>query len=226
MKQHPHRTLGAVTIGAAALSLLGLLVGLSAASYDFEAFSSSESYIALGADAAPLVAAGLWLTVFGSYLLVLPAVAQLWRRHRDENAPVADLAMAAGAAYIVLGAAGGAVLASVHPDLLRLWSAAAPEAQSELLVRFDLVRRIAEDGLQGVVQNVAGATFFLGAARLMRPSSRGAAALASVIGSALVLSTVGTLADVEMLRLVGLTGTVLLAPVWWASLGVHFLRRR
>lgn len=218
--------IGVVTVLAGVLSLSSLVVGLSAAGYDVEAFSDVETYIALGSDAAAPVQWGLWLSMFGSYLLLVPVALHLWRRQRSRATSTADLAVVAGVAYILLGAAGAGILAATHPHMLREYASADGTGAARVLADFDLVRRIAEDGLQGVVQNTAGAVWFLGMGALLRRTRRLLGTLAVVVGLALVLNAVAILLDVEALRTIGLAGNVLLAPVWAIATGVWLLRSR
>ena len=218
-----HLTIGVVTIVTGVTSLASLVVGLAAADYDFEAFSEASTFITLGAGAADPVQWGLWLSMFGSYLLMVPAAVYLFRWLRSDAPTVADVSTIGAGFYILLGAAGASILASTLPDLMEQYSRA-DALGAELLRDFDLVRRIAEDGLQGVVQNVAGATWFLGMGFLLRRHRNGLGILAVVIGAALLVNTAGILLDVEVLRLIGLTGNVLLAPAWSVGLGVSLLR--
>lgn len=220
------RAVGVVTIAAGLLSLASLVVGLAGAGYDFEAFSEADTFIALGADAARPTRWGLWLSMFGSYLLMVPIALHLLRRLRDDDAATADLATVGAAFYILLGAAAAGVLASTLPDLMQRYAEADAALQSDLLADFDLTRRIAEDGLQGVVQNVAGATWFLGIGALLRRHHRGLGWLAVVVGAALAINALAIIVDLEAVRSIGLAGTVLLAPVWAIGMGGSLLRAR
>jgi hypothetical protein len=218
------RAIAVVTIAAGVTSLASLIVGLSGADFDFEAVSESATFIALGTDAVAPVRWGLWLSMFGSYLLLVPVALLLLRWLRQDDPVVADLATVAAGFYILLGAAGASVLASTLPDLIQRYADADAAMRAGLLNDFDLARRIAEDGLQGVVQNVAGAAWFLGMGSLLvrhRPAL-GAAAIA--VGAFLVVNAVGIMVDVEPLRFIGLTGNVLLAPAWAIGMGTSLLR--
>ena len=224
-EQVPHRRATAVvTIAAGVTSLASLIVGLSGADFDFEAVSEAATFIALGTDAVAPVRWGLWLSMFGSYLLLVPVALFLLGWLRQDDPVVADLATVAAGFYILLGAAGASVLASTLPDLIQRYADADAAMRAGLLNDFDLARRIAEDGLQGVVQNVAGAAWFLGMGSLLvrhRPAL-GAAAIA--VGAFLVVNAVGIMVDVEALRFIGLTGNVLLAPAWAIGMGISLLR--
>jgi hypothetical protein len=219
-----HGSIGIVTIVAGVTSLASLVVGLAGADFDFEAFSEASTFIALGADAAEPVRWGLWLSMFGSYLLLVPIAVHLFHWLRPGNPRVADMSTIGAGFYILLGAAGASILASTLPSLMEQYSRADAVVGAELLRDFDLARRIAEDGLQGVVQNVAGATWFLGIGSLLRRHRRGVGVLAILVGAALVVNAAGILVDVEVLRFIGLTGNVLLAPAWAIGLGASLLR--
>jgi len=217
------RATGVVTIAAGVMSLSGLVVGLSGGAFDFEAFSEAATFVALGAEAVEPVRWGLWLTVFG-YLLLLPVALLLLRWLRQDDPVVADLSTVAAGFYILLGAAAAGVLASTLPDLIQRYADAEAAMRAGLLDDFDLARRIGEDGLQGVVQNVSGAAWFLGIGSLLRRQRPVLGAAAIAVGAFLVINTVGIMVDVEVLRFIGLTGTVFLAPTWAVGMGTSLLR--
>jgi hypothetical protein len=218
------RATAVVTIAAGVTSLASLIVGLSGADFDFEAVSEAATFIALGTDAVAPVRWGLWLSMFGSYLLLVPVALLLLRWLRQDDPVVADLATVAAGFYILLGAAAASVLASTLPDLIQRYADADAAMRAGLLNDFDLARRIAEDGLQGVVQNVAGAAWFLGMGSLLRRHRPVLGAAAIAVGAFLVVNAVGIMVDVEALRFIGLTGTVLLAPAWAIGMGTWLLR--
>jgi hypothetical protein len=218
------RAIAVVTIAAGVMSLASLIVGLSGADFDFEAVSESATFIALGPDAVAPVRWGLWLSMFGSYLLLVPVALLLLRWLRQDDPVVADLATVAAGFYILLGAAGASVLASTLPDLIQRYADADAAMRAGLLNDFDLTRRIAEDGLQGVVQNVAGAAWFLGMGSLLRRHRPALGAAAIAVGAFLVVNAAGIMVDVEALRFIGLTGNVLLAPAWAIGMGTWLLR--
>jgi hypothetical protein len=213
-----------VTIAAGVTSLASLVVGLSGADFDFQAVSEADTFIALGPDAVAPVRWGLWLSMFGSYLLLVPVALLLLRWLRQDDPVVADLATVAAGFYILLGAAGASVLASTLPDLIQRYADADAAMRAGLLNDFDLARRIAEDGLQGVVQNVAGAAWFLGMGSLLRRHRPALGAAAIAVGAFLVVNAAGIMVDVEALRFIGLTGNVLLAPAWAIGMGTSLLR--
>jgi hypothetical protein len=210
-------------LAAGPVALLGLVLGLRLADYDAEAFRDPDFVLGLGADAAGPLRASFLLVMLGSYLLVVPLALWLSTRLGSGGDWRWRLTTVAGLAYLGLGAAGSCVLAAVWPDLVR--QAADGADRDTLVVAFRTGTRIAEDGLQGAMQNLAGAVWWAGLGIALRRAGRSGLAwftLVLAVGSA--LNTAGALLSVEALTLVGLTLTVLLAPVWAVAVGVAALR--
>jgi hypothetical protein len=92
---------------------------------------------------------------------------------------------------------------------------------------FVTATRIAEDGLQGAVQNLAGGVWWmLVGLRLRSAGHRKLGWLTLVLGVASTVNALGSLLAAEALTLPGLTLTVLLAPVWSVAVGVTLVRDR
>lgn len=214
------RLAGILALVAAPLSWLSLAIGLLAVGGDFDTFGDPARLLALGEPGATQIQWSYWLSMFGSYLLLLPLV--LWLHHGlERRGPLfARWYALCGVGYLVLGAAGAAILASAWPFLIRAYPAADPAAQAQLplLVRFSTA--LAEGGLQGLIQNLAGAVWWLGLGLLLWPARRPFAGLSLAIGGALALTALGGLLHVEALTALGLVATLLLVPGWaiWAGL--------
>lgn len=218
------RAAAACALLAGPLAVAGLLMGLQLADYDAEAFRDPEFVLGLGADAAGPLRASFLLVMLGSYLLVVPLALWLAARLGPDGDWRWRLTTVSGLAYLGLGAAGSCILAAVWPDLVRQQAAGDADPET-LVVAFRTATRIAEDGLQGAMQNLAGAVWWTGIGVALRGIGRrrlGLLTLVLAAGSA--LNTLGSLLSVDALTLVGLTVTVLLAPVWAVALGVVALR--
>lgn len=213
------RVAGALAVLAAPVAAAGLVLGLAQTDFDPEAYRDPEQVLALGRAAADGLRASLLLVAFGSYLLLVPLALLLARRHGRAGL-LDDLGRLGGPLYLLLGALGSVALAAAWPDLMR--QAADGVDRDTLVVSYRTATRLAEDGLQGVVQNVAGAVWFAWLAR--RVPGRPAAGIAAVVSGSLVLTTLGGVLGVDALTTVGLSLTVLLVPVWALVSGLRLLR--
>ncbi|MCA9994521.1 MAG: DUF4386 family protein [Anaerolineales bacterium] len=209
---------------AGVCALLSLVVGLAGVNYDFDVFSDSSSLIAAGATAARFIRWSYWLNMVGNYLFMLPLALLLYQWTKPAQPEYARLFTACGFIYILLGAAGSAILAATWPVLMERYAGETAVNQPILAANFLLVTAIAEGGLHGVVQNLAGSVWFGGMGSLLRSKRRGLGVFAVVIGVFLLLNTLGNLFNVEALSLVGLMANIVLGPVWTIWFGVVLLK--
>jgi hypothetical protein len=195
-------------------------VGLAGVNYDFEVFSDPSSLIASGAVAAVFIRWSFWLNMLGNYLLLIPLALLLHQWLKTVHDSYALLFTASGLLYLALGATGSAILAAAWPFLIEQYEIASVASQPFLVIQFQVVNAIAETGLHGVIQNFAGAVWFLGVGSLLRVKRRGIGIGAMVIGVFLVLNTLGNMFNIEALSLLGLTANILLGPLWSIWVGV------
>jgi hypothetical protein len=219
-----HRWVGWLAIAAGPTTLAGLLLGISLVDWDAEAYRDPAVVLALGSHDAGVLRVSYLLTALGSYVMLVPLL--LWLRDRlaDADRVRAGTATVAGLAYLGLGAAGACVLAAAIPELIRLY--AEPGADHKLLqVAWHTANRIGEDGLQGMVQNLAGAAWWLLVGGRLRRISTGLGAFTLLLGVASAVNAVGSVFEADALQVPGLTITVLGAPIWSVLLGWWVLRQ-
>jgi len=220
------RVAGLLALVAGPLSLASLVVGVSVVDFNFDAFTDPAAMLSLNAAAARLIRWSYWLSMFGSYLFLVPLA--LWL---DHTLPTTSRVMLrsftlCGLGYLALGAAGAAILAAVWPTLMMLAPTLPAEQQSALQLLFVTVTAIAEDGLQGLLQNVLGSIWFIGVGSLLWHQRRFLGGFTCLIGFALALTTLATLFDSESLGLLGLIATLLLVPAWSVWVSIVALRTR
>lgn len=218
------RTTGILAILAGLLALLSLVVGLAGVSYDFEVFSDTSSLVAAGSAAASFIRWSYWMNMLGNYLLLVPLALLLHQWLQSTSRSYSLLFTASGLLYLGLGAMGSAILAAAWPFLIEQYATAPAAQQSFLILAFQVVNAIAEEGLHGVLQNAAGAIWFLGMGTLLRPKRSGLGLFAVAIGIFLVLNTLGNIFAIEALSLVGLTANILLGPLWSIWIGLWLVQ--
>lgn len=215
---------GELAIVAGVFAFLSLIVGLMGVNWDFEVFSDPTTLIASGTRAAGFIKWSHWLNMLGNYFLLFPLALILYRWLKPNNELSAQIFTASGLVYMLLGAAGAAILAAARPYLIDQYAQATAAQQGLLILDFQLVNAIAEAGLQGVLQNLAGAIWFAGMGFLLRQKKSGLAVFAIAIGIFLLLNTIGNMFNVEALSLIGLTANILLGPVWSILIGIAVMR--
>lgn len=213
------------TLLSAPLAWGSLIVGLSGVGYDFEVFSDANLLIKAGEGAAALIRWSLLMNLFGNYLLLIPLVIFLWYSLRSEDPLYTSLYSVAGFIYVLCGALGASILSALWPKLMLEYAQAGAAQQETLLLAFTTVTGIAQDGIQGVVQNIPAAIWFCGIGLLIRSKWRWLGYGTIVLGLFLLLNGLGTIFNVEALTLIGLTANVLLAPLWALGMGLVLLKR-
>jgi hypothetical protein len=202
------------------------VLGLAIVKFDAETFRDPDVVLALGPEAAGTLRASYLLVMLGSYLLLVPLAVALWSRLDPRRGATWTTALVAGLAYLGLGAAGASILAAVWPELIEQYATSASDRDA-VRVAFVTATRIAEDGLQGAVQNIAGGVWWTIVGLQLRASGhRKLGWLTLVLGAASTVNALGSLLGAEALTLPGLTLTVLLAPVWSIAVGVTVVRDR
>lgn len=218
------RLAGLLAIIAGPTAWSGLLLGLSAVGFDFEQFSDPRIILGLGPAAAPLLRWSFFLSMLGAYLLLVPLAIWLGSTLDDPGDPALRLTTFCGLSYLTLGAVGAAILAAVWPSLMTANASATGQEQAALLIAFTSATSIAEDGFQGVVQNLAGAVWLVGLGSLLRRRRRLLAGFTIALGLCLLANAIGNLIEYEPLSLIGLTATILLVPLWSIWIGLELLR--
>ena len=219
------RLAGVLAIVAGPLAWASLVVGLSVVDYDFERFSDPQAILNLGPAVAATIRWSFWLSMCGSYLFVIPVTMWLSSTLRIADQQIVRWYTLCGLSYLGLGAMGAALLAAVWPLLISLYATAAPEQQASVLISFTTATAIAEDGLQGVLQNVVGSVWLLGIGVLLWRRLRFLGGFTCLLGAMLAVTALGALLGSEALSLLGLSATILLAPLWSIWTGVLALRQ-
>jgi hypothetical protein len=218
------RLAGILAIVAAPLAWGSLVVGVGAVGGDFAAFEDPQRLLGLGSAAAPLIRASFLLSMFGSYLFLLPLALAVYDWLRPIDPPFARWCTLCGVGYLALGAAGAAILAAVWPLLMTIYPGSSE--RSAIALSFATATAIAEDGLQGIIQNIAGAVWWIGIGWLLWRRRRVLAMFTLLLGALVLLNALGNAFGSEALSTLGLLANVLLAPLWGAWIGIVLLRLR
>ena len=178
-------------------------------------FGEPAAILGGGASAAALLRWGAILDMFYSYLLIAPLALFLHRRLRPIKPWLADIGTIGALAYIFVGAAGAAILATVGSSLVEAYGAAAPADRAAIATAFDVLRNTVYFGLWQMLNPITAGIWI---------SSVGWLVLAQrpIVGRFLVVLGVGLmcLSGTTMLGIHSLTvllvGVAVILLVWLA----------
>lgn len=153
----------ACVVLALAISVPSSLAFLAAFGGDVEAaiFGHPEAILGGGESAALLLRWGAISDLFYSYLMLVPLVLFLHRRLRPVKPWVADVGAIGAFAYIFVGAAGAAILATVGSSLVAAYSVAAPPEQAAVAASFEVLRDTVYFGLWQMLDPLTAGTWIL-----------------------------------------------------------------
>jgi hypothetical protein len=213
---------GVVSLPLAAGNLVAML-----ASVHFNVGGMANPLILLraGRAAAPLWRWSMVLDITGYYLPVVPLifVLRMWLRHRGQA--WVEFSAFCLLAYCLIGAIGGAMLATVLPTLITQY-AANPGHDAAVRTVFtgytDGIYRGAWNLLEEFLAGIGWAGFGIA----LRPSHRRLGAMSIALAVACLVDSAGTALNIDPVASAGLTMYLILAPSWACWLGIDILNKR
>jgi hypothetical protein len=219
------RWAGILAIASAGLALASIVVPLPAVSWDVNAFSDPVRVLRAGNQGAVAMRWGMILDLLGYYLGIVPLVLLLQRRLRARGGDWAALFGWCLLAYVVIGAAGAAVLAGTLPRLMSLYTVVPAEQQPVVLAVYAGLWDAVYGGLWNILEVLLAAVGWLGLGWLLRGERRFAGVVTMVLGGACLLDAAGNILGREVVALPGLYLYIVLAPLWALGMGIGLLRR-
>lgn len=207
---------------AVVLSVPSTLAFLAAFGGDVEAtiFGEPGAILGRGAAAAALLRWGALLDMFYSYLLLVPLALFLHRRLRPIKPWLADLGIIGALAYIFVGAAGAAILATAGSALVESHATASAADQAFIATAFDIIRNIVYFGLWQTLDPITGGTWVASTGWLLMSERRVAGRLLVAVGLGVMGLSTTTMLGIHSLTLLLAGATaVLLAWVAWVVVG-------
>ncbi|MGD0595885.1 MAG: hypothetical protein ABSB54_19660 [Acidimicrobiales bacterium] len=178
-----------------------------------------------GAGAAPLWRWSMILDIFGYYMPIVPLILLLHGSLRPRGPSWIDLFALCMLAYCLIGAIGGAILATALPTLMREYGAASSVShqislQSVFTGYTDGIYR----GLWNLLEELLAGIGWIGFGLVLRAERRRLGVVTIVLGAACLVDSLGTAVNIDAIASTGLTVYLILAPTWACWMGVHLLR--
>lgn len=176
---------------------------------------------------AGLAAAGLWrwsmvLDIFGYYLTIVPLIVLLRVSFLDRGRGWADFLSLCLLGYCLIGAIGGAILATAIPTLLRDY-AAFPADRTTLQVVFTGYTDGIYRGMWNLLEEFLAGIGWIGVGAALRRGRRRLGLMTIVLGAACLVDSAGTALNMDNIASAGLVVYLVLAPAWACWLGAALL---
>jgi hypothetical protein len=218
------RLAGVTAILSAPLALASFVLPLMSMSYNFDAFSNLSLLLQAGAGGATLWRWGMILDMLGYYLLVAPLTLFLWRWLKPKDPDQVRLFTLCLLAYILIGAIGAAILATVFPPLMVAYTAL-PEQRATLEVVFTAFTNTVYSGLWGLLEVFIAGIGWIGIGLFLRRERPAIGVTTVILGILALVTSLGGVTGIEAHALSGLFPYLVLAPIWALWLGIDLLRK-
>ncbi|HEX2616547.1 MAG TPA: hypothetical protein VHL57_03340 [Flavobacteriales bacterium] len=214
--------LGGITLLSGLLAAACIAVGAIAVEGDFAAFSDPVRTLMHAHNHV----AAYWfniLDLFGYYLLLLPLLFHLHQLYKYRS-PWVPLLTFSGAAYVLVGAIGAAILAATWPALMQDHLVAAVADQHAISTAFETITLAVTKGLWNILEVLFAATWWMGMGLLLRSASPALGWLTFATGISTLLDAIGNLFDLPLVAEIGLNLYLVLGIIWPIAMGIWLLR--
>ena len=219
---------------SAVTAILAALLAFGSGALGWAAMSGNMTFALLADPSLMWAIAGLkadalrWsmiLDIFGYYLLLAPLALWLWRWLEPKSPNLVRLCTFCGLAYLLIGAIGAAVLVAVAPPLINAYPQALSQQRDLLEVVFSGFINTVFLGLWNPLEIILGGVWWLGIGRLLHGERRWLANLSLILGGFALLDAAGRILNNTAVFAVGLSGVLLLIPIWALVFGLSLLRQ-
>jgi hypothetical protein len=217
------RVAAIAAIASLPLSAANLLAMLATVHFDLEGMTNPLVLLHAGASTAPLWRWSMVLDIFGYYLPIVPIVLAMRGRLCRFSSNWADLCALCLIAYCLIGAIGGAILATAIPTLMRE-DAAVGSDHSALQTVFTGYTDGVYRGMWNLLEEFLAGVGWIGFGALLCKERGRLGAVTIALGGACLVDSAGTMLNVEAVSSIGLSVYLVIAPVWACWLGIRLLR--
>lgn len=217
------RMAGVLAIVSLPLAVGNVLAMLATVHFDVSGMTKPLVLLHAGAAAGGLWRASMVLDIAGYYLAIVPLVLLLRSWLRPLAPAWVDLWSWCLLAYCLVGAIGGAELATALPTLMRDYALDASR-RAPLQAVFTGYTDGVYRGMWNLLEEFLAGVGWMGIGIVLATRHRFLGVLTIVLGAVSVLDSVGTGLNTDVVASTGLSAYLVLAPVWAAVLGLGILR--
>jgi hypothetical protein len=221
------RMAAVAAIASLPLAAGNLLAMLATVHFNLSGMTNPLVLLHAGTAAAPLWRWSMILDIVGYYLPIVPLILLLRGSLRQHSPNWIDLFALCLLAYCLIGAIGGALLATALPTLIREYAQATNGShQVSLQTVFTGYTDGVYRGLWNLLEEFLAGVGWIGFGLVLRTERRSLGPITIMLGLFCLVDSLGTALNSEVIASTGLTVYLVLAPVWACSMGIDLLRSR
>jgi hypothetical protein len=220
-------TAAILAIASLPLAVGNLVAMLATVHFDLSGMTNPLILLHAGPAAAPLWRWSMILDIFGYYLPIVPLILVLHRRLRPRGPSWIDLFALCLLGYCLIGAIGGAMLATALPTLIRDYAITSSLShQTSLQSVFTGYTDGVYRGLWNLLEEFLAGIGWIGFGVVVRGDRPRLGFVTIVLGAACLVDSFGTALNTDAIASTGLTVYLVLAPAWACWMGIDLLRAR
>ena len=211
-------------IASLPLAVANLIAMLATVHFNLDGMTNPLVLLHAGVGAATLWRWSMILDIFGYYLPIVPLILLLHSSLRRRSPNWIDLFALCLLAYCLIGALGGAMLATALPTLMREYASASSSHQMSLQSVFTGYTDGIYRGLWNLLEEFLAGIGWVGLGLVLRSERRRLGVFTIVLGVACLVDSFGTALNIDAIGSTGLTVYLVLAPIWACAMGIDLLR--
>jgi hypothetical protein len=219
------RVAAVAAIMSAPLALASLFAAMPAVDWNWNTVTDLMLFLRTGARGAD---AGRWsmlFDMFGYYLLIAPATFVVGRSLERRSPLSGTFFSGCVLAYVLIGAAGAAILAAVLPPLMKAYPSASGGDRTMIETVYRAMTDAVYGGLWNILEETVAGVGWFGLGLLLRGKGRRKlGALTIALGVSCLVDGLGNTLGIGAVADPGLYGYLLLAPAWAVWIGIDLLR--
>lgn len=225
MIKNEYRTVGNITILSGVIALISYTLVGAAINFRFEAFTDLLQILRMEDIQVPMLRWSMITDIFGYYLLLLPL---LFYTHAqiNEKSSWSSVYTFCGGGYILLGAAGAAILSVVWPWCILQYRLADTQGQQSLEYVFSAISHLVSGGIWNQLDALLMSVWLVGICSIFNSSHKTAARFTIFVGICSLCDFVGGMFQITWLAETGLNLYLVLAPLWAIYIGLHIRKNK
>lgn len=219
------KVVGWVTLISGMVALLSYFLVAASVNFNYDFFSNPASIFTIQGVSIEMLRWSMITDIFGYYLMLLPLV-YYFKKWLLEKTKWYDLITFLGVSFIVLGALGATILATVWPYLLETYFTASMQEKGQILILFQTFTQMVEVGIWNLLDGILGGSWWLIIGINLKPNNKAIAWLSIFIGILMFLDSIGNMLLIKLLSDTSLNIYLLLVPFWAMLIGYAILKNK